>query len=99
MVIANLTSKTTEMHERIAETVTPFNDALQMPSVTSSLNVHSEAGRALLDMIVTRQASLIAYLNDFKLLMVMTLAMIPLVLIIRAAGPVPGTKPEPAAID
>ncbi len=99
MMIANLTSKTTEMHERIAETVTPFNDALQMPDVAANLNVHSESGRALLDMIVTRQASLIAYLNDFKLLMVLTLAMIPLVLIIRAAGPAPGAKPEATAID
>jgi MFS transporter, DHA2 family, multidrug resistance protein len=99
MMIANLTSKTTEMHERIAETVTPFNDALQMPDIAANLNVQSESGRALLDAIVTRQASLIAYLNDFKLLMVLTLAMIPLVLIIRAAGSAPGVKPEAAAID
>jgi MFS transporter, DHA2 family, multidrug resistance protein len=98
MMIANLTSKTTEMHERIAETVTPFNDALQMPDVTANLNVHSDAGRALLDMIVTRQASLIAYLNDFKLLMVLTLAMIPLVLIIGSSRTMRG-KPAEAVID
>ena len=35
MVIANLTSKTTEMHASLAEQVTPFNDALQMPDVAS----------------------------------------------------------------
>ena len=39
----------------------------------------------MLDEIVTQQAAMIAYLNDFKLLMILTLAMIPLVLIIRAA--------------
>ena len=33
MVIANLTSKTTEMHARLTEQVTPFNGALQMPDV------------------------------------------------------------------
>ena len=85
MVIANLTSKTTEMHARIVEGVTPFNDALQMPDVAANLNVNSDIGRAMLDGIVTQQAAMIAYLNDFKLLMILTLAMIPLVLIIRAA--------------
>jgi MFS transporter, DHA2 family, multidrug resistance protein len=81
-VIANLTSKTTEMHARITESLTPFNDALQMPDVARTLNVHSDMGRALLDAIVTQQAAMIAYLNDYKLLMVLTLAMAPLVLII-----------------
>jgi len=82
MMIANLTSKTTEMHARITEYVTPFNDALQMPDVAANLNVHTDMGRAMLDAIVTQQAMMIAYLNDYKLLMVLTLAMVPLVLII-----------------
>ncbi len=82
MVIANLTSKTNEMHARITEYVTPFNDALQMPDVASALNMHSDMGRAMLDAIVTQQAAMIAYINDYKLLMVLTLAMVPLVLII-----------------
>jgi DHA2 family multidrug resistance protein len=82
MVIANLTDKTTEMHARIAEQVTPFNDALQMPDVAAHLDIQSELGRALLDAIVTKQAAMIAYLNDYKLLMVLTLAVMPLVLII-----------------
>ena len=98
MVIANLTSKTTEMHARLVEQVTPFNNALQMPELAANLNANTEAGRALLDMIVTQQASMIAYLNDFYLLMILTLAMIPLVLIIRAAKS-PGGKAEPVAMD
>jgi len=96
MVIANLTDKTIEMHARIVEQVTPFNNALQMPDVAANLDVHSQTGLAMLDEIVTQQAAMIAYLNDFKLLMVLTLAMIPLVLIIRAAGPA-GAKPAAAA--
>jgi MFS transporter, DHA2 family, multidrug resistance protein len=82
MVIANLTDKTTEMHARLGEAVTPFNDALQMPDVAAHLDTHSELGRALLDAIVSKQAAMIAYLNDYKLLMVLTLAMVPLVLMI-----------------
>lgn len=99
MVIANLTSKTTEMHARLTEQVTPFNNALQMPDVTGNLNVHTDIGRALLDAIVTQQAAMLAYLNDFKLLMVLTLAVIPLVLIIGRARPASGAKVESAAID
>jgi MFS transporter, DHA2 family, multidrug resistance protein len=82
VVIANLTSKTAEMHARLTEGVTPFNDALQMPDVASHLNMATDTGRAMLDAIVTQQAAMIAYLNDYKLLMVLTLAMVPLVLII-----------------
>jgi MFS transporter, DHA2 family, multidrug resistance protein len=99
MVIANLTSKTTEMHARLTEQVTPFNDALQMPDVIANLNVHTDAGRALLDMIVTQQAAMLAYLNDFKLLMILTLATMPLVLIIGRAHQGSRSKSEAVAID
>jgi len=94
MVIANLTSKTTEMHARLTEQVTPFNDPLQMPDVAANLNVHTDFGRALLDLIVTQQASMLAYLNDFKLLMILTLTVIPLVLIsaARVRPPAPKSK-------
>jgi MFS transporter, DHA2 family, multidrug resistance protein len=94
MVIAQLTSETTVMHARLAEDVTPFNGALQMPNVSSILNIATDSGRAMLDAIVTQQATLIAYLNDFKLLMVLTLIVIPLIFIIgrskQAAAPAGG---------
>jgi len=102
MVIAQLTSGTTYMHARLTENVTPFNNALQMPDVSGTLNLQSDTGRALLDMIVTQQANLIAYLNDYKLLMYLTLIMIPLVWIIgtsrnqAAAG---AHDEEPVVID
>ena len=99
MVIANLTDKTTEMHARLVENVTPFNDALQMPDVAAVLNVHTDVGRALLDMIVTQQAAMIAYLNDFKLLMLLTLAVIPLIMIISKAPRASAAKPATAVID
>ncbi|MGA6945862.1 MAG: EmrB/QacA family drug resistance transporter, partial [Pseudolabrys sp.] len=81
--------KTTEMHARLTEQVTPFNNALQMPDVVGNMNVQTDTGRALLDAIVTQQASMLAYLNDFKLLMVLTLAVIPLVLIVGRARAAP----------
>jgi DHA2 family multidrug resistance protein len=100
MVIANLTDKTIEMHARLVEGLTPFNDALQMQDVAPNLNVNSDLGRAMLDGLVTQQAAMIAYLNDFKLLMILTLAMIPLILIIRASATAPAAgAPEHAVID
>ena len=85
MVIANLTDNTTYMHARLAAQVTPFNDALQFPDVHSILNMATGEGRAMMDLIVTQQATLIAYLNDYKLLMILTLAMIPLIFIIGSS--------------
>lgn len=82
MVIANLTSTTTYMHERLGAHVTPFNNNLQFPDVAGALNLNTEAGKAVLDGLVTQQANMIAYLNDFKLLMYLTIAAMPLVLLV-----------------
>jgi DHA2 family multidrug resistance protein len=84
VVIANLTSMTTVMHANLAEHVTPFNNALTMPDVASALDLATDRGRALLDLILTQQASIIAYANDFKMLMLFSLAAAPLVFILRS---------------
>ncbi len=84
MVIAQLTSTANYMHERLTENVTPFNQALQMPDVKSIIDLATDSGRALMDGILTQQAVLLAYLNDYKLLMYLTLAVIPLIFIIAA---------------
>jgi DHA2 family multidrug resistance protein len=102
MVIANLTSKTTYMHERLGEYVTPFNDALQMPDVASVINTHTDTGRALLDQIVTQQAAVIAYANDYKLMMVLTILAMPLIFLIGTSKkdkPAAGGEPVHAALD
>ena len=86
MVIAVLTSKTTFMHARLTEYVTPFNNALQAPDVAATLNTNTDTGLAMLDGLVTQQASVIAYQNDFKLLMYLTLASLPLLLVLGKTG-------------
>jgi len=82
MVIARLTSGTQYMHARLGESLTPFNNALQNPDVLSTLNPNTDAGRAMLDGILNQQATVIAYQNDFKLLTYLTLAALPLLLIL-----------------
>jgi DHA2 family multidrug resistance protein len=48
-------------------------------------NPLTAAGRAALDAIVTRQAQIIAYIDDYKLLMIATLAAIPLLIVFKRA--------------
>jgi MFS transporter, DHA2 family, multidrug resistance protein len=101
MVIAELTNKTILMHARLAEFVTPFNNALQAPDVASTLDLHSATGLALMDQLVTQQASMVAFTNVFWLLMVLTLATLPLLFIIgtaRSAGAGAGAEVH-AALD
>jgi MFS transporter, DHA2 family, multidrug resistance protein len=90
--IAFLTSKTTEMHATLAEHVTPFNDALR--EAGPLLDPSTEHGRALLDHVLTEQASVIAYQNDFKLLMWFTLVTMPFVLLIGSSH---ARRPRPVA--
>jgi DHA2 family multidrug resistance protein len=82
VMIANLTNKTTAFHSQLAEHITPFNDALRMPDVAAALDLATAQGRALMDALLTQQAAVIAYINDFKLLLLVALVAIPFVLVI-----------------
>ncbi len=92
IVIANLTNKTILMHARLAESITPFNQALADPAA-AMLDPKTEMGRALLEQIMTQQAAIIAYANDFKLMMIMTIVAFPLIVLIRVRGL--GLRPAP----
>jgi DHA2 family multidrug resistance protein len=48
----------------------------------------TDAGKALLDAIVTQQAVIIAYANDYKLLLVLSVAAMPLVLFVGSSDAV-----------
>jgi DHA2 family multidrug resistance protein len=92
VVNAMLISKTTMFHSQIVESLTPFNDALKMPDVASHLDVTSQTGLAMLDAIVTQQAAIIAYANDYKMLMIVCIVMLPFVTLLgstlkRISGP------------
>ena len=95
IVIANLTNKTTLMRARLVESVTDFNSGLTDP-LAAPLNPATEQGRALLENLVNQQAAIIAYANDFKLMMVLCLLALPFVFLIKTpAILMPGAKPAP----
>ena len=75
-----LVRNTQIMHSQLAEHVTPFNDGL----TPLSPGVPTTAHLAALDATVTQQAAMIAYNNDFKLMLILTVVAIPLVVLLRA---------------
>ncbi len=93
IMIAQLTETTTEMHAHLVEYITPFNNALTMPDVRSILSLTTDTGRALIEMLINQQAVIIAYANDFKVLMLLTIAVIPFVFVIGTAR-APGSPAE-----
>jgi DHA2 family multidrug resistance protein len=78
-----LTRNTQIMHATLGEHVTRYSPILhaQLPG-GGSPSLRTLAG---LNAIVTEQAAMIAYNNNFKLMMVLSLAAIPLVFLLRKA--------------
>ena len=85
-----LTRNTQMMHSRLAEQITPYGDMLRSQAPTDLTTAH---GLALLNRAVNDQAAMIAYNNDFKLMMVLTLCAIPLVILLRGGRPKKGAEP------
>jgi len=80
---ALLQSNTQVNHALIADGVTPFNRSLWAHGVLGFWNPGHLHGAALLNEEITRQASTIAYIDDFKLMLILALGSLPLVLFIR----------------
>jgi DHA2 family multidrug resistance protein len=83
VVSSLLTTNTQVNHANLAEYVTPVNRAFENPMVAQFWNPVTAAGRAALDAMITRQAQIIAYLDDYKLLMFATLAVVPLLIVFK----------------
>jgi DHA2 family multidrug resistance protein len=91
-VVNSLLTRNTQVnHAEIARSVTSVNRMFDDLTITQFWNPVSAAGRAALDAVVTQQAQIIAYMDDYKLLMIATLAVIPLLVIFK--------KPPPSAAD
>ena len=81
-VVNSLLTRNTQVnHSEIASHVTSVNRAFEDPAIEQFWNPIAAAGRAALDAVITRQAQIIAYIDDYKLLMIATLAVLPLLVI------------------
>jgi MFS transporter, DHA2 family, multidrug resistance protein len=83
VVNAFLVENTQVNHAEIAQHVTAVNRAFESPAIAHSWNPLTAAGRAALDAVITRQAQIIAFIDDYKLLMIATLAVIPLLMVFK----------------
>jgi len=82
IVQALLTRGASTAHAQLAATVVPGNQGLiNLPSM---LDPGTATGLAILNAEVTRQGTLIAYINDFSIMTVLTLAAIPLLLLMSS---------------
>ncbi|MEO8299092.1 MAG: DHA2 family efflux MFS transporter permease subunit [Burkholderiales bacterium] len=71
-------------HAGLASDITPYNPVLQ--GLPPMLDAATPAGLAALNIEVTRQAAMMAYVADFHVMMLVTLAALPLLLFIRKPG-------------
>jgi MFS transporter, DHA2 family, multidrug resistance protein len=79
-----LAHNTQALHEVIGASVNPFNRALQaLSSANEWLDPASRGGAAMLDRMVGHQAQIIAYVNDYVLMIFTTLPALLLLLLMR----------------
>jgi DHA2 family multidrug resistance protein len=78
-----LAQNTQIVHAALAAHVTTFNRMLQSAGAYLVWNSATQGGLAALNAEITRQASVIAYIDDFKLMLMTCLVAAPLVLLIR----------------
>jgi len=93
LVQALLVRNTQIAHASLATQINPANPAVRDPA--SLYDMATQAGPALINGEITRQASMIAYVDDYRLMMLLTLAVIPMLLLIRP----PKAAAAPAQVD
>jgi DHA2 family multidrug resistance protein len=82
-----LVRNTVAVHASLTERITYANPAWNNPAVVSAFDPSRPSGAAALEAALTQQASMIAYVNDFRLMLYLTLAVIPLLLFLKAPRP------------
>jgi DHA2 family multidrug resistance protein len=83
LVQTMLVRNTVIAHASLTERVTSANPAWNNPIVASAYDTHTSGGAAFLDSAVAQQAAMIAYIDDFWLMLFLTVLVIPLLLLIR----------------
>jgi len=88
MMQALLTLHTQAMHASMAANVIP-SDPVVRDGLHATFNPATPAGLSALDAEINRQATMVAFIDDFKLMFLMTLICMPMLLFMRkprAAG-------------
>lgn len=97
MVSVVLTQNIQINHAELGERLTPFAPGVDAAAHAMGIRAGSTQVLALLDQIVNQQATMLAYIDDFKLMMYVVLAALPLIFLLRK--PETGQSPLPPAAD
>jgi DHA2 family multidrug resistance protein len=100
IVGAQLVRMTQVSHADLARNITQQTIPTANPEILQTIvPVAGPAALAYINAEVTRQALFIAYLDDFKLMMIVTFAVLPLLLFMKRGNRVGTGRPAHAAID
>jgi len=97
IVVALLAENTQIVHSRLVEHLRPDNPLAQAPFLTQPFSLTAPSGIAALNAEATRQAAMVAYIDDFKLMMLLVILSSPLLLLLRS--PRRAGAPAPAAAE
>jgi len=98
VVMTHLAQRIQANHAAYADYINPFSFALGRAAEAGFVDPHSAQGLAALDAQVNMQAATLAYLQDFRLMMWITLAALPLVVLLRAPARRAARAPSPAPV-
>lgn len=87
LVGSQLVRNTQIAHADMASGITENSIPVADPNILSRIGQQGDIALAVINAEINRQALFIAYLDDFKLMMILTFAALPLVLLMRKAGP------------
>jgi DHA2 family multidrug resistance protein len=102
IVIAQLTEGSRRVYAVLSQHINPFNHAMQMPGVRGMIDMSTDAGLAMADVMVSLQAQIIAFSQDYQMVMLFTLCAIPLAVMIgstKASLRKQSLAPEQAVIE
>lgn len=83
-----LTSNSAIVHAGLASDVSPYSRAVQQ--LGPALHLDTMAGKAMVNELIAVQAATIGYADNFRLMMYVTILIMPLVLLLRHTRPVKG---------
>jgi DHA2 family multidrug resistance protein len=95
---SQLAQNTQIVHSQLVEGLRPDNPLAQGHFLAPNFSLTAPSGVAALNAEVTRQAAMIGYIDDFKLMMLVVLFSLPLVLLIRVARRESAVAPSNAAV-
>jgi DHA2 family multidrug resistance protein len=80
-------------HSDLASHITPYSLPPINPVITQGLPPVTDTAVALMDAEINRQALMIAYIDDFWLMMILTLCVVPLLLLLKKGRTPEGHAP------